>query len=233
LNRAGLNYIICEMLYINKSAYHAFQFLVVLALGFVMLFGCQKNTEKLNSDKTNLSNEIHFIQEYYTPLDAARFNEILNDTQNFAGILIDYGKPWARLSFSAGEYNGNLLLSSVNEFQGELLQTSGTPLQSNAYTHNFSASEVQDIFDYLLQNSDYFFNGAEYEGIYPPPIEAITAYEPVCSGEYEFTLHIQEPNQVENNWTIHKCVDEYPGGPDDPLYLLFEMFENDFIPQFE
>jgi len=222
------------MLYIKKLAYHIFQFLVVITLGCLILLGCQKSTEKSSSDKTNLSNEIHFIQEYYSPLDVTTFNEILNDTQNFCGILIYYSKPWASLSIP--DNNGSLdnLFSDINSYQGELLQTSGTPLQSNAYAHNFTASEVQDIYDYLLQNSDYFFNGEEYEGIYPPPIEAITIFNPVCSDEYKyaFILHISQPNQMVESWTIHKCVDEYPY-PDHPLYDLFEMLENDFIPQFE
>jgi len=220
------------MLYINKSAYHAFQFLVVLTLGFVMLFGCQNNAEKTDSDKTNLSMEIHFIQEYYTPLDSATFNAVLNDTQNFCGILIYYDKPWASLSIPDNNGSWDNLFSDINSYQGELLQTSGTPLQSAAYSHNFSASEVQAIFDILSQNSDYFFNGLEYEGMYPPPIEAITIFDPVCSGEYAFSLLISFPNQLAESWTIHKCVDEYPY-PDHPLYALFEMFENDFIPQFE
>ncbi len=71
-----------KMLYIYKPAYYIFQFLVLLALGCVMLFGCQKNTEKPNSDKTNLSMEIHFIQEYYSPLDATRYNAVLNDVKS-------------------------------------------------------------------------------------------------------------------------------------------------------
>jgi hypothetical protein len=220
------------MLYTKKSAYHAFQFLVILALGCLMVFGCQKSAEKSNSDKTDLSMEIHFIQEYYTPLDLATFNAILNDTQNISGIGIYYSKPWAILSIPVNNGSLDNLFSEINSYQGELLQTSGTPLQSDAYSHDFSASEIQDIFDYLLQNSDYFFNGEEYEGIYPPPIEAITIFEPVCSGEYAFSLHIGFPNQMVESWTIHKCIDEYPY-PDHPLYVLFEMLENDFIPQFE
>jgi len=215
----------------KTNIYRIWQFILVFALGIFIMTGCQKNIERINLKKLSIANEIHFTLEYHSPLDAQRFNAVINDTQHFSDIGIWYSKPWALFRCGAGKYMGNLTLSEINDYQGELLQTSGTPLQSTADTHDFSAMEVQDIFNYLSQNSDYFFYGEEYEGIYPPAVEAYSSWTPLCSDQYIFSLQISEPNQSDHLWTINKCVDEVY--PDHPLYGLFELLEDDFISQFE
>lgn len=220
------------MLITTKTIYCVCQFILILAIGIFIISGCQKNIERINLKNSSVENVIKFTLEYHSPLDAARFSAIINDTQHISGIGISYRKPWALFQCSYGEYKGNFLLSTINDYQGELLQTSGTPLQTTADTLDFSASEVQDIFDYLSQNSDYFFNGEEYEGIYPPPVEVYSSWTPLCSEQYIFCLQIGEPNEFDTSWTINKCVDEYPS-PDSPLYGLFELLEDDFISQFE
>ena len=220
------------MLFTNKQTYLIMQLLLVLMLGICILSSCQKDIVKTNSGNQNSSNEIRSIQEYYYPLTAEKFNAIINNTDHISGIVIYYSFSGALLSFAVNSPNRDNQFSDINNYQGELLKKSGSPLQSNAFSHDFSVSEIQDIIDYLSQNSAYFFNGEEFEGKYPPRVLAISIFKPVCSGKYAFSLQITKPNQSEEEWTIQKCVDEYPA-EGTPLYGLFQMLENDFITQFE
>ena len=220
------------MTIINKPIHNTCQLILVLTLGCCMLLGCQKKAERIDLKESSITSEITVALNYYSPLDASRFSAIINDTQHFGSIFIYYRNPSATLKLSLDTSNLDNRFSDIELFQGELFQTGGIPPQSNVFSHDFSALEVQEIFDHISENSAYFFNGEEYEGLYPPPIETDSIYEPVCSDEYIFTLQILEPNQFDDSWTIHKCLDEYPD-VGHPLYNLFEMLEVDFISQFE
>lgn len=176
--------------------------------------------------------EIMVAQEYCSPLDAARFKSVINNSDHFSNLYISYSSPLGFLGVygKLPYYGFNFSISDIQNYEGELL-TSRINRQSNAYSHKFTPSEMQVIFDYVSQNSEYFFNNREYEGKYPPPVLLTMLSEPLCSGSYVFSLKIGEPNKEEELWAIHKCMNEYPA-PDHPLYGLFQMLDNDFITKF-
>lgn len=216
----------------KKRTFRVVPVLLILVIGLTLLIYFKGPIARAISIFSYRGNIIKVAQEYCSPLDASRFKSVISNTDHFSSLYISYSNPLGFLSVYAKSptYGFNFSISDIQYYEGELL-TSRVNRQSNAYSHKFTISEMQAIFDHLSQNSEYFFNNEEYEGKYPPPVLLTMLSEPLCSGSYVFSLQVGEPNKEEEMWAIHKCIDEYPV-PDHPLYGLFEMLENDFSTKF-
>ncbi len=183
----------------------------------------------------------------YTPLTFQKLQNIRNGSDNFNQIEIVYSSRTnpgqngptqiKKLYLTAGEPLNTFDYTMINEYKGGYVHIDRTIPLTTDYHRTFSKSEVDSILDYIENNSVYFFNHDEFNG---EESFLSTGYH-ICHGVYMFSISIVKPEFLSGSWQeqyfpawgISKCADEYPGGPDDPLYGLFERLEDDFISQFE
>ena len=71
------------------------------------------------------------------------------------------------------------------------------------------------IFNYLVLESDYFFDGTEFDGSDPYDSDRMH----VSEASYEFTMYFLKPNDAYYAWGISKCMDD----PDEELLGLIEI----------
>ncbi|MFH1515592.1 MAG: hypothetical protein ABIG42_09055, partial [bacterium] len=183
----------------------------------------------------------------YTPLTHAKFQDIRNNVDLFTAVNISYKKSvnpdqnghnqfLSRFYLDAGDNFSSGYYNDISEYEGTLVYRDRTVPIEEEKLHVFSKDDVDAIFDYLAINQEYFFDGAEYEGLDIPYLsDGIN----ICNENYTFTFSFSDPYFLEEAfqeqyfpaWAISKCVDEVY--PDSPLYGLFQILENDFISQFE
>jgi hypothetical protein len=217
-------------------------------MNIIFIIGCNEKTSSDDSLKNKQSSNQQQsptlvpppdVVEIYSPLTLAKFTAIHNGTDNFADITIVYSKhpvdgDLSNLGIDAGLPYWNIAINDVESYSGSLNEwlDNELPYEYNYYEHNFTPTEVEEIYSYLENHGDYFFNNEEYEGIYPPPVESKGGPRPVCFDErYTFSLIFSEPGKRKESWAIHKCVDELY--PDHPMFGLAQLLEDDFISQFE
>ena len=212
--------------------------IVAIALAIILFAGCL-NRDKRPSISSGL--ELIPITLYYSPLTSAKCANLVNGNDSFSQCNIVFRNRLSavRQGFSLGTGNTaqSNYLSSPAIFKGALREddTTVSPQTYRELHKDFDLTEVQSIFDYILDedNEDYFFNNEEYDGLSIP--YEVMHHKPVCQGEMLILIEFFEPECFDRdyrNWAIFKCVDEYPA-EGTPLYGLFQMIENDFITQFE
>lgn len=207
-------------------------FLILIVV--LCAISCNTVKKKVNV-KSNLSAKGDTIspQILYSPLTFDKFNDVMNGIDSLTSIHFghsNYQDDILHLDIVAGLHFPSLFEDYL-DYHGVIRQTIRSPREFRYYEREFTPNEVEAVYDYLIDNSAYFFNNEEFDGIYPPPIPSIGGTYVFCSGKYDFSLEISDPDEPFEVWAIAKCVDEYPA-PDHPLYALFEMLEDDFIDQF-
>jgi hypothetical protein len=193
-------------------------------------------------DPLKAPGDYRYIEYYYSPLTYENFSAIHNNNDEFKAFVISY------MSKSNFDLNGvakdrdSLLIQYIKTknpdhlngevtYKGDLetINESMNTMNELFLKREFTPQEVEAIYKYIMDedNRDFFFDGSEYKGQDP----YISPLAFICDGNYRFSLSIQNPNDRQSSWAIHKCVDEYPA-PDHPLYGLFQILENDFISKF-
>ena len=223
---------------------------LILLFCLIIYTGCNKSE---NAPSNTGKQGTPFVEDVaplalYYPLTAERLNNILNGNESLGLLYIYYcarTKPNPDsladvlvLGLDTGVYLEDNSYTQLSSYRGKLVQiiSSADPQEEYSFESDFTLNDIQAIFDYMIQNSDYFFNAEEYNGEQSWSDEYICIGGEVSVKNYCFCMSIDTPGNPGTYpipaWAISKCVDEYPE-PYHPLYGLFQLLENDFISQFE
>ena len=207
----------------------------------------ERNPSQIEQDdNTKAQDEYIGVMNGYQPLSEAKLNEITTSACNFSDIEILYdigenilpngvAQTFKGLSISGGSLYSTRTYSSVETLKGEYAVEDAITGQNTMEIHTFTDAEVSAIYDYLSDYPAYFFNQEEFTG---KTIPYLTSNSFLFENKYyRFSINIYGPHEDKPPdywpvWTICKCVDEYPE-QGTPLYGLFQIFENDFIDEFE
>ncbi|MBU1023391.1 hypothetical protein KKB99_03790 [bacterium] len=216
--------------------------LVCLCLLLNALGGCNnlfKNADLKIASMTKNTNksQLVVVDNQYYPLNVELLNDIRNGNFTFSDLYLGYSTftPVSNqqiFNIGYGNFSGNFNFLDITEFDSGLYQSFHNPTVGYL-KHVFTHNEVDSILAFISspENSGYFFNAEEYNGLDIPYLNAS-----ICPNDrnFNFSLIFFKPETYPNQecWAIFKCVDEYPS-PEHPLYDLFQMLENDFISQFE
>jgi hypothetical protein len=218
-----------------------FMLLVFLFVNCACNSHTYKSSKLITSKKEDYSSHSSNpgIQRIYSPLEYAKYTTILQNNLSFSQILIqythDYNWQYEILTINAELVHKNYTYSEITNYKGErsLITYGLNQNESSTSKTNFTAEEVAEIYNYLINedNRDYFFNGCEYTGFYPPPVESCGGTLPLCKNKYNLSLIITQPDKQKEAWAIHKCVDALE--PGHPMTGLVQLLEEDFISKFE
>jgi len=189
--------------------------------------------------------------KYYSPLTLSRFNDIINNKQMFDSFYMGLGKQYncdqegepVRVEGIVIQQKGpyGKPFDSINDYIAVFSkQYEDLPQEPDNYKNKrkeFSKNDVEIILAYLKNNSDYFFNNEEFQGI-SIPYEVPTDGDYLCAKrkacQYVFLLEFFEPSANGKDrgnyaWVICKCQEK----PDIVFQGIIDIFEKKFISKFE
>ncbi|MFH1515945.1 MAG: hypothetical protein ABIG42_10860 [bacterium] len=204
--------------------------ILISSLFFILSVSGCKNLKKV---RMPLGQHVQHVEITKSPLTHEKYLDLINGNDQMSQFIVDHFNASSSvtkvLNFAAGRVDQSNNFNTFDDFEGNYSWNSANPPSHENLNMNFTSEDMQPILDYIDANHEYFFDGSEYGG--QPVVESLPTIR-VCQGKCLFALGFFEPNSYERVWAITKCVDEYPA-PDHPLYGLFQLLENDFIPQFE
>jgi len=233
----------------NNNVIKLSGFLLVLLAANIFTIHCT-NDEYGVDIKRNNQNKMKLAHQYYSPLTFSMYNDIINNKQIFSRFSIGYIKQYNHDQIGNPQRVENIMIkpkdAKVNITFDSIIDYNVTftkryddmPREPDNYKETkkeFSKDDVEIILTYLKNNSDYFFDNKEFQGVkFPYDItnDPYLFFRRSCQNI--FILHFYEPTQIDKSrgryaWVICKCQEE----PDTIFQGLIDIFEKDFISKFE
>ena len=185
-------------------------------------------------DESRMQSGIWDMSQLHEPLDSNMFTDFRSNNIYLNRIKIYINMTVLNPYSSKGcviQSNPNHVVTFFNGIVSydASLNTYSSYSEEHCYYENILLpNQLESLFTYLEQYSDFFFNNEEFEGLELPYLTEDLYFD---AKNYDFALDIYDPSSLNGPWlsyNINKSQDDLP--PDSELYGLFQILENDIVP---